>query len=138
MVDRFFKFCYTALMLNTTVRFTAINRKTGETKPCWIAGARFADGPGMKVSSIRTTFSRDEAATFSVESATAIAVQFCNSPAALETRSGKLLAEETAKLLCEQLTRYEAACEVRRQFNADLMEMLNEMPASVRTMLGIR
>lgn len=123
---------YTVIMAKTIIRFVAINRKTRETRPCWVSGASFADGPGFRVKSVRTTFNRDEAAAFETSTAFAIAEQYCNTPAVLETRKGELLVDDTQRLLAEQRRRFEANVQMRQQFRNDLNSVFADMSAAMK------
>lgn len=123
-------------MSKTIIRFTTINRRTGETRPCYVSGARFKAGDGVQVRSVRTTPNRDEAASFSTNTAFNIALQFCNTPAALELRDGAVLEAETSRLLGEQAARRASYAEARRLFSADMRAFIASLPASLQAQLA--
>lgn len=98
-------------MTTTMIRFTAViksPKRPTVTKPCWVSGVKYADGPGVVAKSISWTLDREKGAAFSTATAFSLAEQFCNSPATLELRNGTVLVDDTAKLLVAQKARREA------------------------------
>jgi len=122
----------------TLVQFTQVERGRGirRTRPCWVSGVKFADGPGMKAKSISYTADISKASRFSLASAFDIAAQFYKFPAALVRPDGTVLVDDTRKLLEEQQKRCASHVQARNDFEATLREMFPpELLAQLRKAL---
>ena len=104
--------------MTALIQFTSITKRGSQ--PCWLESASFADGPGMKVKNMKTTFDIAKAARFSLEAAHDIAVQFSQLRASLVRPDGSMLRAESEAVVVEQRKRFDEINAVNDKLNREV------------------
>jgi hypothetical protein len=122
--------------MKTLVQFTRIwkqGRRVTRREPAWISAVSWADGPGHRVTKIKTTTDLSKAFGFSLVAAHDVAIQYYTHMVVLTDEAGVVKPEATAALYKDQTIALANRAQVRAEFNRQMNDMFPpELQALIR------